>query len=97
MTRILFTIVLPLAAPFLAWWLYLLFARRRARHAGEPDPPGWTKAPWLLIGLTGIVLMAATLLLFRATGGGEAWRDYEAPRLEDGRIVPGGVRERQGE
>lgn len=82
------TVVLPLIAPFLIWWLYLLLARYRARKANEPDPPGWARAPWLAILLSAVFLLAASLLWFHAHRGEEAWGDYQAPYLEDGEIVP---------
>ncbi|WP_366555560.1 hypothetical protein [Aquibaculum sediminis] len=88
MLKKLLTVVLPLIAPFLVWWLYLLLARYGARKANEPDPPGWTRAPWLAMLISAVVLLAASLFWFHAHRGGEAWSDYQAPRLEDGEIVP---------
>ncbi|HLS69628.1 MAG TPA: hypothetical protein VK035_09805 [Kiloniellales bacterium] len=93
MLRQLLTVVLPLAAPFLAWWLYLLFARHRTRRAAEADPPGWTQAPWLAIVLASLLLLVVSLFWFHGSRGGEAWRDYSAPSLEDGQIVPSRIGE----
>lgn len=95
MLRALLTIVLPLAAPFLAWWLYLILARYRARRAQEPDPPGWTRAPWLAIVFTGLLLMAASLFWFHSSSGSGAWQEYVAPSLEDGQVVPSRVEEQE--
>lgn len=88
MLRKLLTVVLPLAAPFIAWWLYVVFARWRNRKAEEPDPPAWTRAPWASILLAAIILLAASLLLFHSGRGGPAWTEYQAPSFEDGRIQP---------
>lgn len=88
MLRKILTVVLPLAAPFIVWWLYMVLARWRARRAQEPDPPGWTQAPWTAILLTAVVLLATSLLWFHSGSGGAAWTEYTAPSFEDGQIVP---------
>ena len=95
MLRRLLTVVLPLLAPFLAWWLYLLFTKWRARHAAGAQPPGWTQAPWLALLLSALLLLAVSLFWFRENSGGQPWSDYSAPTLEDGRILPPRIGERK--
>lgn len=100
MIRILLGIVLPLLAPTLLYFAYVLIAyrlrRRRAPAAageGEADQSGVAvrAAPWPWLAGIGVALMAASLVVLsefdRAPPGGT----YVPPRLIDGVIVPGHV------
>jgi hypothetical protein len=90
MTRILLQIVLPLALPFLAYALWLSVERRRAEKLGRGEIPGWSEAPVVWLGASGLALAAiaaAGFLLLQ--GGDKADGVYVPPHLENGRIVPG--------
>ena len=59
---------------------------------GSGQEIDWRDAPWPVLALAGVVLLAAVLLLGvleRPSGQPER---YVPPRLEDGRIVPGELR-----
>jgi len=94
MLRKLLTVVLPLTAPFVAWWLYLVIARQRAKRIQDPNPPAWATAPWTAILLAAILLLGASLLWFHSGRGGPAWTEYQAPSLQDGRIIPSQIGDR---
>lgn len=82
MIRKLLTVVLPLVLPFLIYGIYLLLAQRKARLAGEGKLPRWQDAPWTWIIFAGAVLLAATLMTVRLTGGIEPGTKVEPPRFE---------------
>ncbi len=84
MIRMLLIYVLPLALPLLAWLVW-------RRFIVPPSVPGDMRdEPWHWLALAGVVLMAATLGVFALWGesGGEG-DIYVAPRLIDGKVVPG--------
>jgi len=83
MLKKLLTVVLPIALPFLVYFFYVAVARARGA-TGEAQPP-W---PWLA--LTGVGLMAASLL------GYWYFAEQPAPGVRyipdqyiDGELVPG--------
>ncbi|MCG8360377.1 MAG: DUF6111 family protein [Kiloniellales bacterium] len=89
MVRMLITVLLPIVAPFLLYWIYLVFARRKAQTAGgEARPPGWQDAPWTWIALSSLVLVAATLITVNVLTGVPPGTKVEPPRLIDGEIRP---------
>jgi hypothetical protein len=94
MLRVLVTIVLPIALPFLAYGVYLAMVRRRQSRAGAgaqtmPDEVPW---PWLLG--AGLVLLAIVLGGLRVLDGYRPGTDLAPPRYQGGEIVPGGPVER---
>ena len=93
MLRKLLTVVLPIALPFLVYWVYVLLARRRARALAEGEPPGWQDAPWTWIIASSVVLLAATLITTRLMSGAEPGAKIEPPRLSDGTVAPARVAE----
>ena len=88
MLRKLLTIALPLAVPFIVYWIYLMAARRRARLADAGDLPRWQQAPWTLIVVAAVVLMSASLVVFGLSAGVEPGIKLAPPRLENGEVVP---------
>lgn len=93
MIRKLLTIVLPLLAPTILYFMYLWTQRRREEaEAGGRPIPAWQEWPWAWLLGSGCVLMVATLLVLELPGRKDRESDYVPPRLEDGRIVPGGHR-----
>lgn len=101
MIRLLVEFLLPLVAPTIVYAFWL--AWRQGRQAqpgggeagdGEAGAParGWGDAPWLWLGGTGIVLVAVVTIWVGSTRSlGEIGGSYVAPRVVDGRIVPGHV------
>ena len=87
--RQLLTIVLPIVLPILVYWLYITMARHKAQRVeGGDELPGWDRAPWAWILLAGVVLMIATLVVFRLQSGVQPDVKLEPPRLIDGQVVP---------
>ncbi len=84
MTRILITYVVPLVLPALGWYLWHRF------RPGQPEEKkGWQAAPWPLLGVAGLILLAATLSAYALLVGGEPGEVYQPARLIDGEVVPG--------
>ena len=87
MMRKFLTILLPLIVPFLLYWVYLAFARRKAGAAGAPAP-GWHEAPWVWIAGAGVALLLISLFVFGITRGVEPGTKLVPPTWVDGEIVP---------
>ena len=79
---------LPFLLPFVAYGLYFLLARRRARADGTLAP-SLVDAPWVWIVMTGLALLVVSLVVFAVTDGSDISGTYVPSRIEDGRIVPG--------
>ena len=89
MLRILLTMLLPIAIPFILYAIFLVFSRRSARAAGDPGrAAGWQDAPWGWIATASAVLLVATLLTVRGMSGVAPGTKVESPRLIDGQIQP---------
>lgn len=83
------TIVLPIIVPIGAYWLYITLAGRKAEHEGTGDEaPGWGDAPWILMGLAGVILLIAILVAFRFQSAYDRDVILVPPQLIDGQIVP---------
>jgi hypothetical protein len=101
--RLLVEFLLPLVAPTLAYALWLAWRQRsgsgqaapgdaEGTDGAVPRPMGWRSAPWVWLGATGIALVAVVAIglgMSRSLGG--IGGTYVAPRVIDGRIVPGHV------
>ena len=73
MLRVLLQYLLPLLLPFLVYAAYVALAKRRA--------PGWLdldEQHWLVLGGTGLVLLAISLVTWTAADGRAAGRDLRA-------------------
>ena len=90
-TRILLHYVLPLATPFVVYWIWLTWARRRALLAEQENLPQWREAPitWLLI--ASVALVAASFVIFGSLGNSPPEVIYHPPEVVDGEIVPSWV------
>lgn len=77
--------VLPFLLPFMVYWLWLFFARRRGKGGG------WRDAPWVWLVIAGIVLVLGTLVTVGLLTRSGTEGSYNPPHLEDGEIVPAGV------
>lgn len=91
MIRTILTIVVPLLAPTVAYLLYIYFTEknREAEQEGRKLPE-WRRWPWLVLVPCGAVLTAITLALLGLPGEEHNPGAYVPPRMEDGKIVPGG-------
>jgi hypothetical protein len=101
--RLLVEFLLPLVAPTLAYALWLAWRQRggsgqsapgdaEGTEGAAPPPTDWRSAPWIWLGATGIALVAVVAIglgMSRSLGG--IGGTYVAPRVIDGRIVPGHV------
>ncbi len=91
MLRTLLTVFLPLLLPLAAYIVYVAYLRRRAEVTGRNDPPPWQQGPWPWLLVGGAVLAVAALVALRVSSGVPPGTKLEAPRLEDGVIVPSHV------
>ncbi|MBT5110042.1 MAG: hypothetical protein HOM25_15295 [Rhodospirillaceae bacterium] len=90
MTRYLLTIGLPLAAPFVIYYVWWFFAKRKALAEIEGrKPSAWEELPWVWLVIAGCGLMAITLISLATIGIEGVDRAYIPPHFEDGKIVPG--------
>jgi len=90
MLRKLVTVVLPIVLPFLVYWIMLKIAQRR-QAAGEV--PGWERTPWFVLSLCAVVLLTASLVLFRLDSGVAPGVKLVPPSVVDGQVVPSHVAE----
>lgn len=82
--RIFLHVIVPLVTPFIIYAIWIYFdAQRQGR--GKPN---WEEGNWFWAMIVGSVLVAASLG-YLATRGGDPGSQYQAPRYEDGKIVPG--------
>ena len=84
MIRSLFERVVLFALPFVAYGVWLLLARLRPPAPVRPHP-------WLWLSAAGLVLVAASLFVWRFAGGEPTTGTYVAPQMVNGKIVPGYV------
>lgn len=82
MLRLVLQYLLPLLLPFLVYFAYVAIARGRT-------PGRLQEAPWLALGVAGLVLVAASLVTWSLLSGAPPEEVYLPPRFEDGRVVPG--------
>ena len=85
--RIALTILLPLLLPFAAFILW------RALGLGKSVPQWFEDLPWVTLLATGAVLTAITLTTWTLLERAPAGTEYVPPKMEDGKIVPGGFKE----
>lgn len=86
--RIFLHAVLPFLLPTIVFVLWVIFSQR---HDHEQSPvERISGGPWFWLLVSGFVLFSAGLG-YLAMEGEEPGGTYEAPRLEDGKIVPGRI------
>ena len=91
MIRKILTIAIPLLAPTVAYILYVYFARKNQRDKEDGRPiPHWREWPWIILVPCGALLTALSLFALGLSGDNRDPGTYEPPRLEDGKVVPGG-------
>lgn len=92
MSRILLQYLLPLLLPTVLWLIWY-FAVGRRRPTADGGPSRLEHGPWFWLILAGVVLLGASLGYTALTLGLDPNSGtYVAPHLQDGKIVPGGLR-----
>lgn len=82
--------VLPLVLPAVVYFTWIFIAQQRARARGdESAAPMFGDAPWTMLAVAGVILVALTLGALALFSGDDTETRYVPPRVEDGRIVPG--------
>lgn len=82
MARIVLQYLLPLLLPFLIYLAWVALTRGRR--------PGWLDdTPWVPLSTAGVVLLAASLVGWSLSTGDEPGANYQPPRFEGGRVLPG--------
>ena len=79
--RVLLTVLLPLLAPALLYFLYMS-SRGRAGSAIQ-------EVPWTWLAIAGGALMLITLGAVALLGGADPGTAYQPPHMENGEIAPG--------
>ena len=82
--RIFLQIILPLITPIV---LYSIWSYYEAKRQGK-GIARWEEGHWFWAIVIGVFLSAGTLVYF-ATTGADTDAEYQSPRLQDGRIIPG--------
>ena len=85
MLRIVLFYILPFLLPFIGFFTYRFLVTRGQARVRE--------TPWFVLTIAGLGLAIGTLVTVALTGGGDKEADYQPPRIEDGRIVPGEIME----
>lgn len=83
MTRVFFMYIIPIILPSLLFFCWATFIRKDAVLART--------GPWFRLLISGLVLMAIGLAVTAIMGGASPGGQYQAPYLEDGKIIPGQV------
>src|SRR3546814_19491262 len=83
--RVLLTVLLPLAAPFLVYFAWLWLIRRQP--AGGPPAIDWRAAPWPWLLGAGLVCALARFLYITLTTGPPAGPRQVPPRVVHGAVV----------
>jgi len=91
MLRVLLSVLLPLLLPTALFFAYAWYESRRAEAAGAE--PRVIDVPWSWLGIAGVALVMISLAINFIYGHTEQGSRYEPARLEDGKLVPGRVRD----
>jgi len=91
MIRIFFTYALPLILPTIMFFIWTAWARRRIDVNHESAEEAFRiKTPWFRLILAGVGLMVVGLLLsVLLSPKNPPQSTYQAPRIQNGKIVPG--------
>jgi len=83
----LLTYLLPLVLPAVLYFSWAVIARKYFGREAGPDRVA--DGPWFWLIAAGLALMIVGLVFIAYTGGDDPEGVYQAPYLEDGRVVPG--------
>ena len=88
--KLLLTKIIPLALPIMVYFVWLFYAHKRARKRGTQVSP-LSDAPWLLIGLSGLIFLIVGMLALGFFTGERAGGVYIPSHLENGEVVKGRI------
>jgi bacteriorhodopsin len=89
MSRVLLQYLLPLILPTV---LYLIWALAvRDSGSGRKLATILREGPWFWLIVAGMLLAGASLVFTALSRGGDPSGRYVAPRLENGRVIPGHI------
>ena len=89
MIRQLITIAVPLLAPVALYFLYSWHIKRKGTGPLPEDPFSWREIPWIWLLVSGTTLLAITLVISSFMNRTGIDFQYQAPRFEDGKSIPG--------
>lgn len=88
--RTFLTIILPLIAPTVVFFVWQWFARRKAEAEARHEAlRPWQTWPWAKLSLAGAVLTALTLSAVAMMRDNPMGARYVPPRIENGELIPG--------
>lgn len=83
--------ILLFLIPFALYFAWLFLMRRVGPDGnGGARVVAWRDVPWLMLTVTGVVVLAVGLLWFAEQRAMRPGEPYQPARLEDGRITEGG-------
>lgn len=90
MIRQILTILIPLIAPTVAYFIWGWFMRKRKHDLEEGKHlDSWQTWPWRYLVGSGAILMMISLLLLGLSADGNLEGTYVPPKVIDGELVPG--------
>lgn len=89
MSRALLQYLLPLILPTVLYLIWALAIRNSG--SGKRLATILREGPWFWLIVAGMLLAGASLVFTALSRGGDPSGRYVAPRLEDGRVVPGHI------
>ncbi|MEL0107377.1 MAG: hypothetical protein VW802_10565 [Rhodospirillaceae bacterium] len=85
MLRVFLQFVLPMIFPTALWLVWVWFEKKRSN---DPEKVG-RDTPWVWLIPIGFALSIISLITWGVVQGDKSGKTYTAPRLENGKIVPG--------
>lgn len=90
MLRMILTMVLPLLAPTIVFYIILrLRAKWRKEDEDATDVPAYHTWPWIRLVAAGAVLLIVTFVFTGLPTGENYEGEYVPPHMENGELVPG--------
>ncbi len=88
--RAFITYVVPLIAPAVLYFFWVVLSnRKKAANKAGAAKRRLADGPWFRLAFAGLALAVLVLIGIAYFGGEAPGGQYQAPRLEDGKIVPG--------
>jgi hypothetical protein len=89
MSRALLQYLLPLILPTVLYLIWALVVRNSG--SGRRLATVMREGPWFWLIIAGLILAGGSLVFTALTSGGMPSGTYIAPRLENGRVIPGRI------